>query len=385
MLARESTGLTDTPPNVAGIGGMYSGLGLFAQYQSASDGGGLVLGWVNSELRYYSSLSGTTSAYNQAGATFRVPITRRVRVQVSPYAAYVPNYSLQFLPDFAALETEPVLQEPLAVGAPAVDFAVIPINSVRYGGNASATYKLTSASNISVRYGYGNFENRQIDMEIQTSGVAYSQRFSRNALFKLGYVRQNVDRFDSARELLDQDESGLIENVNIGLDYLKPISRTRRTFVGFSTGSVIGEDLSGNRRVQATGTASLVHQMGRTWNVRVEYFRGLRYLEGFYRPAFADAASVSFLGLASRRLEVSADLSYLDGIVGFDPDSGRFDSYGASGRLRIAISRTLAAFVGGSFYHYRFEDAVVRPRGIPATYDRLSARVGMSLFIPMIE
>jgi hypothetical protein len=76
--------------------------------------------------------------------------------------------------------------------------------------------------------------------------------------------------------------------------------------------------------------------------------------------------------------------SYFTGAVGLTADSPRFDSYLASGRLRSALSRTLAAYAEFRYYHYQFDESVIRPIGVPSSFSRRGVRVGLSVFLPLI-
>ena len=156
------------------------------------------------------------------------------------------------------------------------------------------------------------------------------------------------------------------------------------TFLRFSSGSAIAED-GDKRRIQALGSAALAHQIGRTWIAQIEYRRGIRHVEGFDRPLLSDSAAATVKGLATRRLELSITTSYLAGTVGLSPGSPDVDSYAASGRVRTALSRTLAAYVEYLFYHYQFAEGAVRPLGVPEKLNRQGARIGLILFVPVIE
>ena len=132
-------------------------------------------------------------------------------------------------------------------------------------------------------------------------------------------------------------------NLNIGVDYRKPLSRSRRTFLRFRTGSVIAEELETGavigeqvetgagigdpvegRRFEATGSASLVHQIGRTWSAQAQYRREVGYLEGFARPVLSDSANGTLGGLLTRRTDFYVNVNYISGASGLRSGSPRF-------------------------------------------------------------
>ena len=374
VLASESGGRTETPSNPNTVGGMYSGLNVGAQYLALGDGG-LFRSWANTAFRYYPDLHDVGAAYHQVGLTLSRDLGRAMSVYVSPFASYSPLYSMQLLPE-SDRDLE-VVQEPSVFGNPDFEFAVIHEESIRYGGNAGVNFTFSPASSLRLAYGYGKteFSNRAMDLEVQTAGLRYNHRVSKNASLKLGYQRHEGTGYAAGPQL--------VETVNLGVDYRKPLSRSRRTVVRFSTGSSLAESSTG-RRLEAIGSASLAHQMGRTWTTQIDYRRGYRYLDGFERPVFSDSANASLRGLLNRRLEFSMLASYFTGAVGVTPDSPRFESYLASGRLRTALSRTLAAYVEFRYYHYQFDESVIRPPGVPDSFGRRGARAGLSWFLPLI-
>ena len=191
----------------------------------------------------------------------------------------------------------------------------------------------------------------------------------------LGFGTQVYGRFslgDRKSALISNDwVVGLnttAHNLDIGIDYRRPLSRTRRTFLSFNTGSTVAESEVSGRRVQAVGSASLVHYVRRTWTGLFEYRRRLHYVDGFDRPLFGDALTAGFSGLLSRSMELSARTGYTAGTIGLSTRAPRFESYTGSVRLRRALSRKLAGYVEGLFYHYSFDEDAVRPPGLPRAF-----------------
>ena len=153
--------------------------------------------------------------------------------------------------------------------------------------------------------------------------------------------------------------------------------------MSFNTGSTVAESEISGRRLQAIGSASLVHYMHRTWTALVEYRRRLHYVEGFDEPLFGDAVTTGVNGLLSRYMELVVRASYTSGSVGLRANAPRFESYTGSVRVRRALSRRLAGYVEGLFYHYAFDEAALRPPGVPRAFDRVAFRCGLSVWVPL--
>ena len=62
----------------------------------------------------------------------------------------------------------------------------------------------------------------------------------------------------------------------------------------------------------------------------------------------------------------------------------RFDVYGASARLRFALTSTVAAQAGYFYYQHRYSNPDALPTGFPARYDRNAFRVGLTMFVPLV-
>lgn len=375
VLAAEGGGSPERPTSENAIAGQYSGLSAAAMYQTAREGQ-VFKSWANTAIRQYRSLNGFTATSHQAGAILVQPLGRRFYVELSPSASYSPYYSMQLLPDG---ERDPESIQERFVPMPDVDFAIIQSNTFRFSGTGAVNMMVTDQSTFSVRYGYARstFDARAIDLEVRSAGASFSHRMSRNANLRVGYSRHEGNYRSLAQQRL--------ENFNLGVDYRRPLSRSRRTFVRFSSGSVLAEDGADFRRLYVTGSASLAHQLGRTWIANINGRRAVQHIEGFDRPIRSDAVSGSVAGLLSRRTEFTLNVGYFNGTVGLRSAAPRLDSYLASARVRFAISRTLAANFEYRIFQYRFDDEAARPLGAAPSLARSGARVGLSWYVPLLE
>jgi hypothetical protein len=385
VLAEQSGRAPSQERLASSAAGLATGLGAALSYSrpgllfNRPQGKGDFKAFVDSSFRFYPALNNLTGVYHRFGLQLSAPVSRRVTFYASPRADYSPRYSFELLSGPLPVNPESGQPEFTNTEAPAsgVDYSVVANNSFRYGVIGGAVVDIGSRSTFTVDGGYTKRTSdlAEFDMEVRNGGFSFEHRFTRNAGLELGYSYVEGDH-----------GSGLdtrAHNVDIGVDYRRPLSQTRRTFVSFNTGSTIAESEISGRRVQAIGSATLTHYMKRTWTAVVEYRRRLQYVDGFDRPLFGDAVTTGFNGLLSRRMELIGRANYTSGIVGLSSGAPRFESYAASLRLRRAISRRIAGYVEGLFYHYKFDEDAVRPPGLPPTFDRLAFRCGLSLWVPL--
>jgi hypothetical protein len=373
---------SDTPRAASTADGFSSGLGVGLLYARPGDRAA-VRAWANTAFRYYPGFDDLANTYTQIGLSISAPLNRRLSIYVNPHADYSPRYSLRLFPLPLPVDPEPgsAVSDATEASAPDVDYSVIRNQIYTYGGNVGADISVTDRSSLALNYAYSKRDSdfALTDMEIQDAGLSYDYLFKRNASLVLGYSFQEGTHRSRGLTLTTQAQS-----INIGVNYMKPLTRTRRTFMRFHTGSVVTDSVSG-RHLKAIGSASLVHQMGRTWTGQVQYRRDLRYVDGFDRPIFADTVSTAWSGLLARRMELAATAGYFNGTAGVNVNAQRFDSYSAFARLRRSLTRTLAAYAEYYYYYYNFDEGAVRPVGLPARFDRNGVRVGLALWIPLID
>jgi hypothetical protein len=383
VLADQNGSTSRRPTRAGSADGLFSGLGIALRYARPGDRADF-RSWANSAVNYYPDLRDLTTTYHQVGLSFAAPFGRRFSMYASPFATYSPRYAMQLFPVPLPVDpaAEPSVGDSAAAAAPDLDSAIVKRESFRYGGNVGLSLSATNHTSVNVAYGYTKTTSsgvRSADFEVQTAGVSLGHKLTRYASLRVGYSLHEGTYEGSGQPVTRT------QNVDVGVDYQKALSLSRRTFLRFNTGSVIASDQAGRRRIQAVGFASLVHQMGRTWTAQAQYRREVRYIEGFVRPVFGDSAGSSVSGLLSRRVDVAVNAAYFTGTEGLTRGSARLDSYWASARLRRALTRTLATYVEYLFYHYGFDEAAVRPAGLPRTFNRNGARVGLSLWLPLTD
>jgi hypothetical protein len=365
------TGRSGTSPSAATqptIGGFSSGVGIAVAYDRPGDRLSVVADG-RTDAVYLPSLD-DLSGMSHAG-TVAVTMRRgRLAVELSQAAGKTPFYSFSFAP--TGPQAEEVLPNPL------LGLDVIRRDSSYYRSQANVTQQLTTRTSISgsVAWRRSDYAEGQNDITHRSASLRLSRNFSRYLSIGAGYGHQEGRYSNPAQVFTTHD-------INIGADYDRPLSRSRRTFISLSTGSTVLEDQRG-RSFRAVGSAGLRRLIGRTWTAEVNYERSARYVDGFASPFFADGVSGTVAGFVSRRVDTAATWGYSKGVAGFSGDAPAYDTFQASANVRVALTRLTALQANYLYYHYAFEPNL-EITGIPGTLTRHGARVGVTLWLPLLR
>lgn len=239
------------------------------------------------------------------------------------------------------------------------------------------------ALNASLGYagGPGGAEG-QLARSYSLSG-GYYHALTRNAKLRLDF-RHRAGQYGIA----DDDREAVLRDLNLGIDYDRPLSKSRRTFVSFGSGSGIVEGAERGvepNRLQVLGHAGLRHQIGRTWQGQVRYERGMHLVAGFTDPVTSDGVAASLAGTITSRIAVTATATGSTGWVGTAEADHEFLTYVGVGSLRVAVSRSLAIY--GSYFYYFYDvgaQIAMRP-GAQRTLERRGVQVGLIAWTPILR
>lgn len=180
-----------------------------------------------------------------------------------------------------------------------------------------------------------------------------------------------------------------IQNIDLGLDYHRALSVSRRTTVGFSSGPVVVRDRLGRTmRTVLGGQARLNHQIGRTWQATAAFVRSVAFLDAFVSPMVTDGLRVNVGGLVRRRVELMLAADGLHGraataTIGSGAES-RTDSATGTARMAVGLSRATALTVEYR-YQYSRMDGTALAGTLPRGLDRQSVRVGVDVRVPLLR
>ncbi len=131
------------------------------------------------------------------------------------------------------------------------------------------------------------------------------------------------------------------------------------------------------------------HDFGRTWKARLSYNRGIEYTEAFRQPISSNALNVALGGFFSRRMDFHLNgglsLGRLDATTLGASGQNQFRSFTGSARLRWALTPLWAMYGEYLYYDYSAGAAVVLPAGVPPSLQRNSARLGLTLWLPVMK
>ena len=302
-------------------------------------------------------------------------------LEVKQQAIYSEYYRFQLFPTLLGPDDDGAL-----IADPDIDLFEQP--SFRYVGGASIEHQLNRRDSIRGAYGYSRvgYQSEALrDWESHRATIQYRHRVSSHMFFHFGYGYRTASSSSAGRR------GRQLHDLDIGVDYSRALSLSRRTSFSFGTGSAVvvtdrlnvqgGDPLA---RLHLIGNAVLTHELGRTWTAYAYYNRGFIFREGFDDPFLTNALSVGLSGLVSRRLDVSLIghlvLAHQD--VG---ENNRYDSVVGSANARYALTRFLAAFAEFVYYTYEFEDDIILPPGYASALDRRGLRLGLTASVPLIR
>jgi hypothetical protein len=165
------------------------------------------------------------------------------------------------------------------------------------------------------------------------------------------------------------------------LDFNKALAVSRRTTLSFTTGSS-ASTYRGQVRYRATGSARVLHEIGRTWNASLAYRRGMQFVETLEQPIFGDSATLQVGGFLNRRVQFQSSARALIGDSGFS-ERNSFDTYHGVGNVSVGVTRYVGLTFGYFYYHYRFDPHVPLPVGVARTIDRQGVRAQVNLWAPL--
>jgi hypothetical protein len=257
--------------------------------------------------------------------------------------------------------------------------------SQRFGQYASlgASYQLRARTSLDNEPDESPF--RDYVSHTGTVGFQYARPMTRNATLRLGYGIRVTDRRRAA------GEPDVMHNIDVGVDYSRALSFSRRTSFSFGSGSSIAVSdelpaVDGERRVLArlTGNVALAHEIGRSWTADVRYSRGFRTREGFDQLYFTDALTTSIGGLVTRRLQLAASATWAESSIG-DETARRQSNRSAAAQATCGITSFLAAYARYVYVNYRFDEGIALDERFPRQLDRHGVRVGLTASVPLIR
>jgi hypothetical protein len=259
------------------------------------------------------------------------------------------------------------------------DFVNSDVTALAVTSNLDWTWTLSRRTLLSATYDLHDttFSRSDLDMTTQAAGANLTRRLSRSLALRTGYT------YRIARSGLTVGDPVRVNDINAGVEFSRPLSK--RSSLSFGTGSsLVPQD--GQLSYRITGDALVTRQIGRTWNTRFGFIRGVRLVEGFADPVVDNALNTVLAGNVARRVTLSVSGSLSSGTVGLNtaPGNGYWNWTTASG---LSVSLVGHLMIDAQYFcisdHY--EDGVTLPPGVVSQRRRQGVRIGLTLRAPLIQ
>jgi hypothetical protein len=335
-------------------------------------------------FRYYRDQEQLVGVGHHAGVGATVKLSPSASLLLNQTVAYSPSYLYGLFANIAAPQPGQV-----NVGS---NYAVNDNASYNYGTNVAVIEQLGPRNTLTVHAGsqYADFVHSGQsatgstvlrDLLSYEAGGLFTRGLSRDLRLNVGYTFRRAEYFDGTFPTE--------HDVNLGFEYSRPLSRTRRTYLRVSTGSAMLHapepgDPAGVLRPQyrMTGEMALNSQFGRTWQAEGGYRRGVGFIEGIQTPVLTDGVTATMSGLLGPRVNLMLNGAYSVGQPTIANAAHGLTTYTADARTSFALNHTWAFFGEYLYYFYDFTAGIV-PVGAPPRVARNSARVGLMMWVPM--
>jgi hypothetical protein len=370
-------GIDPTSKPFNGYNNTYTGTAQYA-WQGRKMQAGLT---ATSALRQYTEFNDYTMTH-AVGAGFAMQFARRTTLFVNQSANYSPPYLFGLFPD-----VNPVTPGDIIAGGP--NYVLDDTESLSYESIVTVEHGLTRRGTISVSgdYRYTDFlDNSRGRPDVSSSGLRsqYSYAFGRNTAFTAGYhYRSGELGFGTTAVTSEQ-------GLDVGLEYSRRLSPTRRATLNFSVGSstmdlpsVPAAGIVEGRQSEVSAEAALNYQFNRTWMLRGAYRRGAEFVAELSYPVFVDGITATLTGDMGRRVHYSSSAAYSTG-QGLQPGTQQnLVTYTGDVRLSFDVARRLSSFVEYLYYSYDFSQNPLLTLGIVNRVERNGARAGLSVWFTM--
>jgi hypothetical protein len=320
---------------------------------------------VGSSVRYYPSLEHDYFKTYNAGVGASMRVLDKPEVSLRGAVNYHP---LSFLSAF------PGSEDVLVDDVPQPDFVPVESQYLSYTAGLSLSHRLSRKVSASTSVGYRATDRLEREFWSDFGDAALRIQMTRSVNLRLGYgyAEGHYEGRPTART----------HRPDIGLDFARALSLTRRTSLTFGVGTdaTVTNDRT---RVRAAGHAEVNHEIGRSWAARAAVRRGTYFVETIPEAVFSDSAQVSLVGLLSRRVQFSSVASASLGRTG--ASSRHFDSYRGTIALSVALTRYMNTGVDYAYYKYVFDPLIELPTGVPRDVNRQSIRGHVTVWVPVLN
>jgi hypothetical protein len=330
-----------------------------------------------SAVQYYEQLDQVKTLSHSAGVGLSARLPQRTTLLMSQTAAYSPSFLYQLFPTITG-------GSPADAIPTAPDYDLAEWTSYSYATRMSLTRGSDRGSRVTAagEFDRTDFEGQdagRADLRIHGIEGRFSHGVRRNALVSVAY-HYRAGEFGYGGPTTEQ-------RLTFGVDYSRPLSRTRRAVFRLNVASsrieipdTAVEAVLPGRTFRLHGEFLVDYQFRRTWQAHVNYRRGLEYVAVLAEPVFSDGAVMGVHGLAARRVHMSGSAAYSRGQSVLYRNAMAFDTYKGDMRVAYALNRALAVYAEYQYYFFDFRGNAGLGPSIPQRLERNSVRIGVTLW-----
>lgn len=329
--------------------------------------------------RYFPDLQQAATLGHYGGVGLLLPIGEKTSVTVNQALTYTPSY----LYGLFVRALQPAVGDVVPAAA---SYTVADRRSLTSATGVILARRVGRRASLDFNAGYRSTDflaSTAADFRTYDVGGRYGYPIGRDMVLRLGYVYRH-GTYGAERTPVQHD-------VAVGVDYNRPLSRSRRTLLGMSLGTSVldapppGQAAAASvKQLHAVANVLLTHQLRRTWTARAAYRRGSQFVEGLTGPVFTDGVTLTADGFFNRRTDLAASAAYLSGEA-LDGVSGPFETYTATARVRVGLTRRWAVYSEYLYYFYDFARGAALVTELPSRVGRNSVRIGLTLWVPVIR
>lgn len=316
---------------------------------------------------YRSPTFGATS-YN-AGMLARARVTTRFDVEAQ--GQYVRSPFFRLVPDPSAASGVVVPGDPFAI-------RLLDSESRSVSGGFVSRYSKQSTLTVTATQRATRFLNdANLKFDVLGAQAIWRRQLTRSFALHAGYGQERINQ--STRP----DADYVYELIDLGIDFTRPISLTRRTTLGITTQTTAVKRPLTGRRYRVNGNATVTSYYARTWRVAAGVSRNTEFLPGFVEPLFSDSVNATLAGLMTPRSELLLTLTGGKGRLGVDGE-GRYTTAHSNARINFAITRHIGVYGQYAVYYYKLPPNALGVV-LPSQVSRQSISLGINTWLPLLN
>jgi hypothetical protein len=321
--------------------------------------------------RYFGGLETRFVGAHNASVGGSIQLGRSTRLLGSHGTAYQPYMTFGLFPQLF----EPALG---MIEPASLDLRASREDYFRHFSTIELSQQLSRRSALTASYGrtFSDFSGSSRDFVTQAGNGRLTVGLARGLGLRLGYG------YMDGQYAPERGVQG--HTADVGIDFNRALSFSRRTTLSFATGSSAIEDRN-RTYYRVTGNARLVREIGRTWNASLVYDRNIGFIETFPEPFFYDSLTLGYGGMVNRRVQFFSRVGASIGDVGLSGQQNRYDTYTGTVGANVGLTRNLAFNVNYSYYRYSFDEGVPLPPGVGRELGRHSVSTRLSVWVPLLH